>query len=380
MSKPKHIVIITGEPSGDMRGAGVVRALKKMDPTLLCSGIGGSHMKTAGVECFDNIDNLAVMGFTDVIKHYSRIRTVFNNAFSFIKQTRPDAVIFIDYPSFNLKLAQKVKKLGLKTLYYISPKVWAWKEHRVKTIQHCIDKMIVIFPFEKAYYEKKGVHVEFVGHPLVDEIEIKENRDTFLSRNNLDLDKKTIGLLPGSRINEIERHLPLLLQTAKNILAKNNQCQFILFRSREIKPEIYDMIINQHAVPVTSTYHYYEGLHATHACIVASGTATLEVGLLQKPMAVMYKVSPLSHFIIKRFIKIPYASLVNIILNRCAVNEFLQDDATAENLTNEMLSLLTNIGKSTKMEQDLLELKHLLGEGGASQRAGKIILETIFSN
>lgn len=372
-----HIVVITGEPSGDMRAASLVRSLKKMVPTLKCSGIGGSALKNAGLECFDSIDRLAVMGITDVLMNYGRIQAVFNNALTFIKTNKPDAVIFVDYPSFNLKLAQKVKKLGIKTIYYISPKVWAWKEHRVATIKKCIDQMIVIFPFEKPFYENKNVNVEYVGHPLIDEITINENRESFLHKHKLDIDKKTIGLLPGSRINEIKRHLPLLLNTASLILSKHNQCQFILFQTRDVDNQLYDEFLKQYDLPIASTHDYYPGLNTTHACIVASGTATLEVGLLQKPMTVFYKMSALSHYILKRMIKIPFASLVNIILNREAIKEFLQDDATSENLANETLGLIANIGKRTKIEHDLRELRHLLGEGGASQRASKLILNQI---
>jgi len=246
--KNHHIMIIAGEASGDMRAAGLAIALKKLEPSIRLNGIGGTYMREAGVECFTDITELAVIGIAEVIKNFSRIKKVFEQTLKQIDATKPDAVVLVDYPGFNLRLAREIKKRGIKIIYYISPQVWAWREKRVIKIKELVDRMIVLFPFEQAIYSKYGMKVDYVGHPLVDEIIVHKNQTEVLKSIGLSVSKTTIGLMPGSRAKEVERHLPCMLEAAQ-ILFKNNQDrQFILLKASSIPLKLIESIVNSQKV------------------------------------------------------------------------------------------------------------------------------------
>ncbi|MBF0570262.1 MAG: lipid-A-disaccharide synthase [Candidatus Omnitrophica bacterium] len=384
----KLIMIVAGEASGDMRAAGLARALKNLDPALRLSGIGGEHMRQAGVECFTDITELAVIGITEVIKNFSRIKKVFDQTLKQIDSSHPDCVILVDYPGFNLRLAREIKKRGLKIIYYISPQVWAWREKRILKIKKLVDRMIVLFPFEKDIYSKYGMKVDYVGHPLVDEIIVGCSRADVLKTIGLLSNKTTIGIMPGSRAKEVERHLPCMLEAAQKLFKQNHERQFILLRAPTIPMKIIEPILNENLYPKCHSRECgnlkhipikiydgpaYDGINAMDAVIVASGTATLETALLEKPMVIIYKTSWLTYAIAKAVIKIPYIGLVNIVAGKKIAEELIQNEATAANIANAVERAL----KRPQIVDELSAVKTSLGKPGASLRAARVVLEEI---
>jgi len=401
-------MIIAGEASGDMRAAGLARALKELNPQLRLTGIGGNYMRQAGVECFMDITQLAVIGIAEVVKNLSRIKKVFDQTIKQIDATHPDCVVLVDYPGFNLRLASVIKKRGIKIIYYISPQVWAWREKRVLKIKKLVDRMIVLFPFEQNIYSKYGMKVDYVGHPLVDEIIVDKNRAEILNAIGQSESKTTIGLMPGSRAKEVDRHLPCMLEAAQILYKENNQLQFILLKSSSIPFKIIESILSQchcerseaiseinmsfpRKVLIPDTHSclqesilknipikiydgpIYDGINATDAVMVASGTATLEAALLKKPMVIIYKTSWLTYYLARALIKIPYIGLVNIVAGKKVADELIQNNATAINIADAIKKAMNN----RRTIDDLAALKASLGRPGASQRAARIILEEI---
>ena len=372
---PKHLIIISGEASGDMRAAGLARAIKELDPSIKLSGIGGEHMRAASVECFADITELAVIGIVEVLKNFNRIKRVFEQTLQHIDNTRPDAVILVDYPGFNLRLAQKIKERKIKVIYYISPQVWAWREKRVLTIKRLVDRMIVLFPFEATIYAKYGMKVDYTGHPLVDEIIVQHSQTEVLKSLGLSASKTTIGIMPGSRAKEVERHLPCMLESAKILFKQNNERQFILLKASSIPLKLIEKILLAYKdLPIkifdSSTY---EGINAMDACIVASGTATLECALLKKPMVIIYKTSWLTYAIAKSVIKIPYIGLVNIVAGKKIAEELIQNDANPQQIANALESAMHH----PNIIEELTAVKTALGASGASMRAARVVLEEL---
>ncbi|MDE2028127.1 MAG: lipid-A-disaccharide synthase [Candidatus Omnitrophica bacterium] len=397
----KHIMIVAGEASGDMRAAGVARALKQLDPALRLSGIGGEHMRRAGVECFCDITELAVIGIAEVVKNFSRIKKVFRQTLKRIDAQPLDAVVLVDYPGFNLRLAKEIKKRGIKVIYYVSPQVWAWREKRIWKIKNLVDRMIVLFPFEKDLYGKYGMAVDYTGHPLVDEINVGHDQTEVLKTLGLSVSKTTIGLMPGSRIKEVERHLPCMLEAAKILFSRNQERQFILLKAGSIPLELINPILRSADMDAAMTLPHvpaheakrllgsfeeteqfplkiydgptYDGINAMDACMVASGTATLECALLKKPMVIIYKTSWLTYSIAKAVIKIPYIGLVNVVAGRKIVDELIQEDATPVNIANKLEKAVYD----HHLVDALAAVKDALGEPGASLRAAKAVLGSL---
>jgi lipid-A-disaccharide synthase len=368
-------MIIAGEASGDMRGAGLARALKELDPALRLSGIGGQYMRQAGIECFTDITELAVIGITEVVKNFSRIKKVFDQTLQQIDNTRPDCVILIDYPGFNLRLAREIKKRKIKIIYYISPQVWAWREKRVLKIKELVDRMIVLFPFEQDIYGKYGMKVDYVGHPLVDEIIIAHDQTGVLKTLGLSASKTTIGLMPGSRAKEVERHLPCMLEAAQILFKQNKERQFILLKASTIPLKlIEDELFSYKHLPL-KIYEgpIYDGVNAMDAVIVASGTATLECALLKKPMVIIYKTSWLTYAIARAVIKIPYIGLVNIVAGKKIAEELIQNEANAINIAHALEAALHD----PHVVEELAAVKTSLGQPGASLRAARLVLEEL---
>ncbi len=379
MTKNKqHIGIIAGETSGDMRAASLIRELKILKPHVRISGIAGPSMLANGVEAIAHIDDLSVMGITEVLKNLGRIKKIFNQTLAHIQSTRPDAVVLVDYPGFNLRLAKAVKALGIKVIYYISPKVWAWKESRVKIIRKVVDRMIVIFPFEVEFYKKHGMNVDYVGNPIVDDINVSEPPSSLKATLKLAPNAQTIGLLPGSRQKEIERHMPIMVKTAQWLVHKNPKRQFIVIKAPLISKEKLEYYLKSSGL----NYRiyggsFYNGVCATDAVIASSGTATLEAGLLLKPMAVMYVLSTLTYEIARRLMKIRYASLVNIIAGREIVKEFIQHAATDVAMGTYLDDILNNPNRYAAITNDLAMMKSSLGKSGANKRAAAIVAQVL---
>lgn len=373
-----------------MIAAQLVAAMRAADPSLQFFGLGGPAMAARGVHLYADITQMAVIGFIEVLKHYTKFRHYFKLILEKIRQNQPSAVILIDYPGFNLRLAKKIKELNIPVIYYISPKVWAWKEKRVSLIKKYVDTMMVIFPFEKDFYARHGMNVHFVGNPLVDLVDVTQSKANLLAAHHLSDYKFTIGLLPGSREKEIERLLPAMLKATRHLKKQFSQMQFLLPKAPSINKNLLDKHINNFltslppkladslTITITDT-HQYNTIHACDLCIVASGTATLETALLQKPMVVIYKTNLITWGLAKFFVKIKNIALVNIVANRRIVPELLQFQATGKNIANAAQHILTDDTYRDQIIADLLEVKRSLGTKSASICAAQCILKSLTS-
>ena len=375
---PKKIMIIAGESSGDFHSSSLIHALKKINPDIEICGIGGEKMRQAGAKIYFDICELSIIGFTDVLKNLKQIKHVFNNLLKEIDTQPPDAVVLVDYPGFNLKLAREVKKRGIPVIYYISPQIWAWWMRRIKTIKQFVDKVIVVFKFEEALYKDYGIDVSFVGHPLLDVAYPSISKEDFLNKLGISAQKEIIGLAPGSRKMEVERILPILLESAKLIKERLPQVEFILLKAPALAREIFETKIKRYEFPVTLCENQtYDFLNICDFVLVASGTATLETAIMQKPMAVVYKVSFLNWLIARALIKLTFIGLVNVVAGKKIVPEFIQYKAKPQLIAETTLEILGNQEALTNVRLKLGKVRENLGTSGASQRTAEIILNYI---
>lgn len=365
--------IIAGEASGDLHGSNLIKELKLLDNAANIHCWGGDLMQDAGATIIKHYRELAFMGFAEVVMN---LRTIMNNlkfCKENIEQFQPDVLILIDYPGFNLRIAEWAKQKGFKVVFYISPQVWAWKEGRVKKMKQCIDKMLVILPFEKDYYRNKwNWDVEYVGHPLVEVV------DTFIecekSKVKSENAKPVVALLPGSRKQEILKKLPIMLEVAKHFPGY----EFVVAKAPGQEDEFYSAMLQPYNNVSSVRNETYKLLLKSTAALVTSGTATLETALFAVPEVVCYKGSNISYQIAKRLIKIKYISLVNLIMNKLVVKELIQNDLTVKNLTQELSLILNDEKRIGELQKDYADLKHLLSQGGnASAKAAKSIYEFI---
>ena len=366
--------IIAGEASGDLHGSNLIASIKKKDPRAKIRSWGGDLMKAQGATLVKHYRNLAFMGFVEVLMHLKIILNNFKLCKKDILKFAPDAIILIDYPGFNIKIAKFAHKHNIKVYYYISPQVWAWKKRRVHTLKKVVDKMLVILPFEKPFYEEYDMEAHFVGHPLLDELsKLKNvNRKVFLKQNNLDPKKEVIALLPGSRKQEVSRMLEIMLKTIKFY----PNYQFVIGCAPSLDESFYKSIIGNENVHLLFN-KTYQILQIASAAMVTSGTATLETALLYVPEVVCYKGNPISYHIAKKLIKVKFISLVNLIMNKEVVKELIQDDLTPENIKKELDLILTSHKKQRDLLEDYDELKCVLGNAGASNNAASIIVSDL---
>ncbi|MDP2942308.1 MAG: lipid-A-disaccharide synthase [Candidatus Omnitrophota bacterium] len=373
----KTIMIIAGEASGDLHGSSLASSLKAIDPDLRLIGMGGEKMIKAGVESYQNIEDLSVIGLGEVLSNLGKFTAVFRCLVGRLDSEKPDCVVLIDYPEFNLRFAKEAKKRNIPVIYYISPQIWAWRKGRVKIVKKFIEKMLVIFAFEKEFYEKEAVAAEFVGHPLLDVVRPRFSREEFLKLQGLADNKKILALLPGSRQIEVIRNLPVMLKAAGIIKNKlDDDIQFVIAKPKEIKGEIYAEILKDCRLKPKIIEDYpYDCVNAADLVLVASGTATLETAILEKPMLIIYKVSLLTWLVGKMLVKIPDIGLVNIVAGARIVPEFIQFDATAEKIADEAIGLISSPEKINKVKINLRAVKEKLGGPGASRRAAEIILD-----
>jgi lipid-A-disaccharide synthase len=380
MSKTNlHFIIVAGEASGDMHAAHLVRAIKERCPQASFSGLGGPQMAAEGVDLLTDLTRWAVVGFVEVLKHYQKFKKIFHLLLAHIKDTRPDAVILVDYPGFNLRLAPEIKKLGIRVIYYISPQVWAWKEKRVETIRDHTDRLLVLFPFEKGFYARHHIDVTLVGHPLVDIVKTQEEPRDYLRDHGIPEGKTVIGLLPGSRLNEINNLLPAMLEAGHEIRAKTlSPVQFLLFKAPTIPLDLLEQHIRKQGLPVRILEtNIYDGIQSCALCLVASGTATLETAILNTPMVIIYKTTFLTWLLAKLFIKIPCIGLVNIVAGKKIVPECVQQEANARTIAQEAMKILSDSEKRIHMKKELSRVKELLGDPGASGRAAEEVLRVV---
>jgi len=373
--------IISGEASGDLHGSNLIKELRLLDSSADIRCWGGDLMQEAGGNLVKHYRELAFMGFAEVIKNLPAILQNIKFCKQDILSYQPDVLVLIDYPGFNLRIAEWAKKKGFKIVYYISPQVWAWKESRVKKMKQCIDKMLCILPFEKEYYKNKwNWEVDYVGHPLVQVIEEHQlgvaNRESSIVNRELNRDSNSqlIALLPGSRKQEIAKKLPIMLEVAKSFPAY----QFVVAQAPGLENAFYAPFMEPYKNVSSVSNKTYDLLAQAKAALVTSGTATLETALFGVPEIVCYKGSNISYQIARRLIKIKYISLVNLIMDKLVVKELIQNDLTTANLVNELQQLLTNENRITTLRKDYAELKTNLSKGGhASRQAAKIICDFI---
>lgn len=372
---PKRIVIIAGEESGDIHAAAFVRQLKQNNPNLQVSGMGGQHMQAAGVDLISDIARFGITGLSEVLLHARVIHQAFKQIKAHLSENKPDLLVLVDYPGFNLRLAKFAKHtLGIRTLYYISPQIWAWKAGRIKTIKNCIDHMAVILPFEKKIYEQAGVPVSFVGHPLIEKINMCENPRELRGTLGFPPDKRLIALLPGSRGHEIRQHMPILEKTATLLYKQFPNLHFVIPVAGTIDPQEIQSYFTNKTVPFSLIQN--QAAKAVSCCdcaIVASGTASLEVALLEKPMCIIYKSSLLTYVATFKLIKVKYLGLCNLLQNKMIVPELLQYDCNPKELARIMVDFLTDQSLLLRMQTRLRELKLSLSEEQADCSISQLI-------
>jgi lipid-A-disaccharide synthase len=365
---PRKLLMIAGEASGDHHGAAVLRELRRLIPDLTVSGIGGDELVNAGLQPLYRSQDLSVVGLLEVLSRASHIVTAYRRVTSALRACPPDLVLLIDYPEFNLRIARRARACGLPVLYYISPQIWAWRRGRAKKIARCVDRMAVIFPFEKQLYADVGLPVEWVGHPLLDQE--PPATDAAAARRALGLPdaRPVIGLLPGSRPKEIEGLLPDMLGAAGIIAARCPDAQFILPIAAGLDTERLTTALRQCPVRVQAfTGRFYDVLDACDLALVASGTATLQAALREKPMVILYRVSPLTYAIGRRLIQVSWIGLANLVAGRQVVPELIQHAVTPARIAGEALAMLENPAQLRAVRDQLRAVRGALGGPGASR-------------
>ena len=362
------LFIIAGEPSGDLHGKNLLQEMQARHGDLELMGIGGDGLASLGVKLVRHIRETNFMGFVQVVRNLKTIRGIFKDVKKALLEFQPEAIILIDYPGFNLRIAKFCKEHGIKVLYYISPQVWAWKKSRVKKIQRDVDRMFVILPFEKEFYRKEGVEVDFVGHPLLDEIAEGHYRGKEIRKELLGEKEQLIALLPGSRKQEISRMLPKMLEVQSDF----PKARFVIAGAPSQEPAFYQELLGDESVPVLHA-QTYDLLDAADYALVTSGTATLETALFEVPEVVCYAGSPLSVWLARRLIKVKFISLVNLIMDRELVRELIQQELNRENLRAELKKLM-DPEHQVQLQSDYQALKAKLGNAGASARTAEGIL------
>lgn len=359
--------IIAGEASGDLHGSNLIKALHRQDSQAAIRCWGGDRMEAAGATLVKHYRELAFMGFVEVIAHLPTILRNIDNCKKDITAYKPDVLVLIDYPGFNMRIAEWARKQRLKIVYYISPQIWAWKEKRVHKIKRDVDKMLVILPFEEAFYKKWDYKTVYVGHPLIEVVTEEKNKP----QPQALAAKPVIALLPGSRNQEIRAKLPVMLQMVKHFPAY----EFIIAQAPAQSDELYKEIIGNANVKLVKG-HTYDLLRQSAAALVTSGTATLETALFGVPEVVCYKGNPISYWLAKKLVKIKYISLVNLIMDKEVVRELIQDDLNETTLKQALTDILIDGPARKQLDHDYAELWHKLGNSHASDTAANEIIKT----
>lgn len=370
---PPRVLMVAGEASGDLHGSSVVRALKVLSPAVEVAGVGGDRMRKEGMELVRDIADLGFMGFVEVLRNLGTIRDLKRMLIGELDRRRPDVVVLIDYPGFNLRFAREAKSRGIPVLYYISPQVWAWHRGRVKKMRSLVDRMKVVFPFEVDIYRKEGIDVEFVGHPLAEHIGTSCTRAEFFRRNGLDPSRKLLGLFPGSRRQEIERILPVISRAAE-LLCGGRELQVAIGVAPNLGKEFVGRSVSAGSRAVMVENGTYDLMAYADAAIVTSGTATLETGWFGTPMAVVYRTSPLTYCIGRMLVDVRSIGLVNIVAGKNIVPEFIQGAMTAGNLSDAVGRFLDDESLAESVRRELSVIRERLGGPGASDRVARGIL------
>lgn len=370
----KHLLIVCGEASGDLNAGDLAKAIKEIDPEIKISAVGGPFLYQSQAEIFYDIKGLACLGFFDVLKKLPKFIALKNLILEKIKIDKPDALILVDFSGFNLRLAKAINKT-IPVIYYVSPQVWASRQGRVKTMKIYIHKIIVLFKFEQEFYKSYGIDADFTGHPLLDIVKPIMDRKEFLDKFKLS-ESKTIALLPGSRKAEIKHILPVMLKASMFIRDKIPETQFVIAKSAQVGLEIYNRITHNFNINLKIVEgKTYDCLNIADFALVASGMATLEAAIIEKPFVVVYKMNLLNYLLYRPQVKLPFIGMVNIVAGRKIIPEFIQFQATAKRISERVLTILNNPAEMERMKNDLAQIKSSLGEKGASPRAARIIVD-----
>jgi lipid-A-disaccharide synthase len=368
-----RLLLSCAEASGDLYAGALTRALREQEPALRISGLGGPHFQGAGGELIADYRGIAVTGLTEALSKVPEVLAVRRRLLASARAEKPDALVVIDSPDFNFRLAPAVKRLDVPVVYYISPQIWAWRQRRINAIRRFADLVLVIFPFEEDLYRKHAIPVEFVGHPLVDLVATTSPRPAFLRARGLNPSAPCVALLPGSRPNEVARILPTATSAALQIRREVPDVQFIVARAPHLKD---DLFLGVRALPGTAIV---EGdtdtvLASADVAVTASGTATVQTALHDTPMVIVYRVSPISYQVLRRLVRVDAIGMVNLIAGEKIVPELVQDAFTPEAVAFEAVSLLTNQDRAARMRDGLARVRARLGAPGASARAAQAIL------
>ena len=371
-------MIIAGETSGDLHGGMLGRELRKLDPGLEIFGIGGESMQAAGMELVYHIREFSFMGFVEVLAHLPFIRSVFKRLEELLVSRQPDLLVLIDYPGFNLRFAKIARKAGIEVVYYISPQVWAWGKRRVRLIRRLVKKMLVILPFEEKFYQRLKVPAKYVGNPLRDTVKPSLGKEEFCRQHGLNFNEALVGILPGSRRQEVEKILPAMLQACQLLHNEDQNIQFGLGLAPHIDRQYIKEQLDRCNINVALVENQaYDLMAHSRLVLVASGTATLETGLAGTPMIIIYRTNPLSFIIGKSLVKLPFIGLVNLVAGKKVVPEFLQWEARPGAIFLMAKMLLEDGPPRQAVINELARIPQLLGEPGAARRAAEEILECL---
>jgi len=373
-----RIMIAAGEASGDLHGSNLVRVALSFNPDLKFYGIGGEKLKAAGVDLYFDLEHQGLFGLTEIVTSLRNTLRILRTLKKSLHEEKPAALVLIDYPDFNLSLAKTAKRLGIPVFYYISPQIWAWRRGRVKKIKRFVDRMAVVFPFEVDFYQQYGLEVSFVGHPLLDVMTPPRPKAEVKVELGFDPSRPLLALLPGSRLTEIRQHLALMLECAFEARRQRPDLSLAVaqadtFKDGDLAPFLEDG--PDKVKLVIGRTHLLQ--NAADVVLTASGTATLETALMLTPMVVIYRVRPLTHFFIKRLAKVDYVALANLIARERLVPELLQKEARPDRITAELMRLLNEPESRVKMIEGLRRVREKLGAPGGSQRAARLLLETM---
>ncbi len=373
----RRALIVTGEASGDLHGANLIKAAREIDPGLSFFGVGGQGMAEAGCEIVLRDEDLAVMGLVEVLGHLPTLYRAFQRLKKLLHgEQRPDVLVLIDFQEFNQRLAREAKKAGVPVLFYVSPQVWAWRRGRVKKIARLVDRLAVIFPFEPAYYRGQDIEVEYVGHPLLDEVRVSRDRAAFLQQQQLDPAQLVVGLFPGSRKNELKYNLATIIEAAELLRQRFPQVQFLLPVAPSFSTAEIEQALAASSLPVRLVREeIYDTANACDAIVTVSGTVTLQIALVGTPMAIVYKMSPLTYAIGRRLIRLPCIGLANIVAGKEVVREFIQHQATAQNIAEEIGKILGDPDYNQTMRRQLARIRSKMGEAGCSERVARMASE-----
>jgi lipid-A-disaccharide synthase len=370
------IMMSAGEASGDMHAAAVAAEIKRIRPDAEIFGMGGELMKKSGVRIIYDIENLGIIGIVEILKHipfFFHLRDMLRQA---MIDEKPDVLVCVDYPGFNMKIAHVAKTLGIPVVYYIAPTIWAWNKGRATNIVRDVAQVASIFPFEAKAYQEAGAHVTFVGHPLADTVKPSMSFDEAMEYFHGNKEARRILLMPGSRKNEVTGLFPLMLDAAENLSKKEN-CQFFIPRASTIPKEfLLSFIGNRHISYEITEGHQYDLMQICDACAASSGTATLETALMELPTVLVYKLAPLTWFLANLLVHVKYAGLPNLLMGCEVTPELLQDKATAGNVTEILQKWITDESARQENIREIKKVREALGSGGAVNRTAKLILET----